>query len=374
MKSGFIAVIGRANAGKSTLVNVLVGEKVAIVSPKPQTTRDRITGILNTPSMQAAFIDTPGIYRADNLLNSLMQRRAETAAEDVDLVLFVIDAHEGLGERDKALAKKFATGQVPCVTALTKTDIMPETLLISEIKELSEFCTDIVPVSARKGKNVRELLRVIETRLPEGEPLFPEGIISDRSERFMIAEIMREKILLKFDREVPHGVAVRINGIEDKGGVANVNLDIICEKANHKPILIGKRGAAIKEVSQMAREDMEKFLGKFTKGFGALYGVINLLSDVLSYARLFGLMLSGMIVATTFNDMGLGLMTGGLGYVFGPLVIVVGHVFNIAMGVLGAYIHDSRLQYIEFFSKFYTGEGEKFTPLGSDLEYIYLTK
>ena len=119
-----------------------------------------------------------------------------------------------------------------------------------------------MPVSARKGKNVRELLRVIETRLPEGEPLFPEGIISDRSERFMIAEIMREKILLKFDREVPHGVAVRINGIEDKGGVANVNLDIICEKANHKPILIGKRGAAIKEVSQMAREDMEKFLGK----------------------------------------------------------------------------------------------------------------
>ena len=269
MKSGFIAVIGRANAGKSTLVNVLVGEKVAIVSPKPQTTRDRITGILNTPSMQAAFIDTPGIYRADNLLNSLMQRRAETAAEDVDLVLFVIDAHEGLGERDKALAKKFATGQVPCVTVLTKTDIMPETLLISEIKELSEFCTDIVPVSARRGKNVRELLRVIEARLPEGEPLFPEGIISDRSERFMIAEIMREKILLKFDREVPHGVAVRINGIEDKGGVANVNLDIICEKANHKPILIGKRGAAIKEVSQMAREDMEKFLGK--KVFLATY-------------------------------------------------------------------------------------------------------
>ncbi len=118
----------------------------------------------------------------------------------------------------------------------------------------------------------------------------------------------------------------------------------------------------------------EKGFGKFSKGFGAIYGIISILSDVLSYARLFGLMLSGMIVATTFNDMGLGLMTGGLGYIFGPLVIVVGHVFNIAMGVLGAYIHDSRLQYIEFFSKFYTGEGEKFTPLGSDLEYIYLTK
>lgn len=261
MKSGFIAVIGRANAGKSTLVNVLVGEKVAIVSPKPQTTRDRIMGVLTTESMQAAFIDTPGLYRAGNLLNSLMQKRAESAAKDVDLVLFVIDAHEGLGEKDKSLLKKFSEMGAPVITVLSKIDIMPESLLISEIKELSDFCADVVPVSARKGKNVKELLKVIENKLPSGERLFEQDIISDRSERFMIAEIMREKILLKFDKEVPHGVAVKINAFEKDGGLYRINLDIICERANHKPILIGKQGEAIKQVSSMARIDMEKFLG-----------------------------------------------------------------------------------------------------------------
>ena len=142
--------------------------------------------------------------------------------------------------------------------------------------------------------------------------------------------------------------------------------------AMQTPGLIMVVGAVL--VAAVTAGRSEKGFGKFSKGFGAIYGIINIMSDILSYARLFGLMLSGMIVATTFNDMGLGLMTGGIGYVFGPLVMVIGHVFNIAMGVLGAYIHDSRLQYIEFFSKFYTGEGEKFAPLGSNTEYVYITK
>ena len=264
MKSGYVAVIGRANAGKSTLVNVLVGEKVAIVSPKPQTTRDRIMGVLTTETMQAAFIDTPGLYKADNLLNSFMQKTAEDSVKDVDLVLFVIDAHEGIGERDKSLVAKFVKIKTPAVIALTKTDIMPESLLISELKDLSEFSAEIVPVSARKGRNVKELLKVIERKLPEGDKLFEEDIISDRSEKFMIAEIMREKILLKFDREIPHGVAVRVNkfALRPDGKTYDVNLDIVCEKANHKPIIIGKQGAAIKEAASFARADMEKFLGK----------------------------------------------------------------------------------------------------------------
>lgn len=264
MKSGYVAVIGRANAGKSTLVNVLVGEKVAIVSPKPQTTRDRIMGVLTTETMQAAFIDTPGLYKADNLLNSFMQKTAEDSVKDVDLVLFVIDAHEGIGERDKSLVAKFVKTKTPAVIALTKTDIMPESLLISELKDLSEFSAEIVPVSARKGRNVKELLKVIESKLPEGDKLFEEDIISDRSEKFMIAEIMREKILLKFDREIPHGVAVRVNkfALRPDGKTYDVNLDIVCEKANHKPIIIGKQGAAIKEAASFARADMEKFLGK----------------------------------------------------------------------------------------------------------------
>ncbi len=264
MKSGYVAVIGRANAGKSTLINVLVGEKVAIVSPKPQTTRDRILGVLTERDCQIAFIDTPGIYRADNMLNSVMQRQTEDSAKEVDVILFVLDAHEGISEQDRKIIDKYSKIDVPFVLALTKTDIMTEALLISELKELGEKNYDIVPVSARKGKNLGELKKVLLSKLPEGEKLFEQDIISDKSERFMISEIMREKILLKFDKEIPHGVAVIVNQFklrEDKK-VYEISVDIICEKQNHKAILIGKQGKALKEVSSFARVDMEKFLNK----------------------------------------------------------------------------------------------------------------
>ena len=264
MKSGFVAVVGRANAGKSTLVNVMVGEKVAIVSPKPQTTRDRILGVLTTEDYQIAFIDTPGIYKADNLLNSVMQKTTDDSCVDVDAVLFVLDAHDGISDTDRKLLKKYSGLSVPVILVLTKTDIMPESLLISELKELSEENFEIVPVSARKGRNIKELLKVIVDKLPEGDKLFEQEIVSDRSEKFMVSEIMREKILLKFDKEIPHGVAIIVNKFElrkDKK-VYEVNLDIVCEKPNHKAILIGKGGSAIKEVSSFARSDMEKFLGK----------------------------------------------------------------------------------------------------------------
>ena len=264
MKSGFVAVVGRANAGKSTLINVLVGEKVAIVSPKPQTTRDRILGVLTTDDYQIAFIDTPGIYKADNLLNSVMQKTTADAGQDVDLILFVMDAHEGISDTDRTLLRKYASGNVPTILALTKTDIMTESLLISELKELADEDVEIVPVSARKNRNVKELIKVILNKLPDGEKLFEQDIVSDRSEKFMVAEIMREKILLKFDKEIPHGVAIIINkfGLKENGRTMEVNLDIVCEKPNHKAILIGKGGKAIKEVSSFARQDMEKFLGR----------------------------------------------------------------------------------------------------------------
>ncbi len=264
MKVGYVAVIGRANAGKSTLVNVLVGEKVAIVSPRPQTTRDRIMGILTTDDCQIAFIDTPGLYKADNMLNSLMQKVASDTANDVDLVMFVLDAHAGLSDTDKNLIQKFNKHKIPFLLVLSKIDIMPEQLLIDELKELGENEFTIVPVSARKNRNVKELLKVIKDKLPEGEKLFEQDIISDRSERFMISEIMREKILLKFEKEIPHGVAIIINEfrLRPDNKVYDISLDIICEKPNHKAILIGKQGSAIKEVSSFARSDMEKFLGK----------------------------------------------------------------------------------------------------------------
>lgn len=264
MKSGFVAVVGRANAGKSTLVNVLVGEKVAIVSPKPQTTRDRILGVLTTEDYQIAFIDTPGIYKADNLLNSVMQKTTDDSCVDVDAVLFVLDAHEGISDTDRTLLNKYLSLKIPTILALSKIDIMTENLLISELKELSQTGAEIVPVSARKGKNLKELLKVLVDKLPNGDKIFEQDIVSDRSEKFMIAEIMREKILLKFEKEIPHGVAIVINkfSLMQGGNMYEVNLDIVCEKLNHKAILIGKGGKAIKEVSSFARADMEKFLGK----------------------------------------------------------------------------------------------------------------
>ena len=262
MKSGYVAVIGRANAGKSTLVNVMVGEKVAIVSPKPQTTRDRITGVLTTEEYQIAFVDTPGLYKADNLLNSVMQKTVQDSVEDVDAVLFVLDAHAGISEKDRSILKKYTSLKVPTVLALTKTDIMPESLLISELNELKDENIDVVPVSARKNRNVKELIKVIASKLPEGEKLFDFDIVSDRSEKFMISEIVREKILLLTDKEIPHGVAVIVNKFDVNGKVAEISVDIICERPNHKAIIIGKGGSKIKEISTFARQEMEKFLDK----------------------------------------------------------------------------------------------------------------
>ena len=264
MKSGFIGVIGKANAGKSTLINVLVGEKVAIVSPKPQTTRDAIMGVLTKPDYQLVFVDTPGLYKAKNRLSDMMMKTAETTAKDVDFILFVHDGHGGLSEDDIALMKRYQSGNIPMAIAYTKIDIMPKEVIPDDVKRLydSGVDCDILPVSARKYTNIGKLEAYLADKMPEGDKVITEDIVSDKSEKFMISEIMREKILLKFGQEVPHGIAIAINVFEkQKNGVYDINLDIICEKANHKAILIGKQGAAIKEVSSFARKDMEKFLG-----------------------------------------------------------------------------------------------------------------
>ena len=264
MKAGFVAVIGKANAGKSTLVNVLVGEKVAIVSPKPQTTRDRILGVYNGENVQIAFVDTPGIYKSKTELSDRMMRTAENSAKDVELILYVHDGHKGVSDSDVDLMKHYQSFGIPMLIAYTKTDIMPESQIPEDVKRLFEegISCDVVPVSARKGKNIAKLREIIAEKLPEGDKLFPDDVLSDKSEKFMIAEIMREKILLKYDEEIPHGVAVVVNTFRQReDGVWEVNLDIVCEKPNHKAILIGKQGKALKEVASFARKDMEKFLG-----------------------------------------------------------------------------------------------------------------
>lgn len=265
MKSGFVAVIGKANAGKSTLVNVLVGEKVAIVSPKPQTTRDRILGVLNEENAQIAFVDTPGIYKSKTALSDMMMRTAEQSAKDVELILYVHDGHKGVSESDISLMKHYLSFGIPMMIAYTKTDIMPEERIPEDIKKLYDegIDCDILPVSARRGKNIAKLKAAIAEKLPEGEKLFPDDVLSDKSEKFMISEIMREKILLKYDKEIPHGIAVLVNTFKKRetGNIYDIDLDIICEKANHKAILIGKQGKALKETLSFARKSMEEFLG-----------------------------------------------------------------------------------------------------------------
>ena len=264
MRSGYVAVIGRANAGKSTLINVMVGEKVSIVSPKPQTTRDRILGVLTEEDYQIVFVDTPGIYKARNALTDMMMRTTDMSAKSVDYILFVLDGHEGIKEEDFELIRKYKALNIPMAVAYTKIDIMPKENIPLDMAKFSDadLDLDVFPVSARKGKNVRQLKEFLVNQMPEGEKVFMEDIVSDKSERFMISEIMREKILLKFDKEIPHGIAIVINTFElQDNGVYDINLDIVCERANHKAILIGKQGKAIKEVSSFARQDMEKFLG-----------------------------------------------------------------------------------------------------------------
>ena len=264
MRSGYVAVIGRANAGKSTLINVLVGEKVSIVSPKPQTTRDRILGVLTEEDYQIVFVDTPGIYRARNALTDMMMRTTETSARSVDFILYVLDGHDGITQEDFDLIRKYKALDIPMAVAYTKIDIMPKENIPLDMAKFSDsgLDIDVFPVSARKGKNVRALKEFLVKQMPEGDKVFEEDIVSDKSERFMVSEIMREKILLKFDKEIPHGIAIVINEFfRNENGVYEINLDIVCERANHKAILIGKQGKAIKEVSSYARQDMEKFLG-----------------------------------------------------------------------------------------------------------------
>ena len=264
MKSGYVAVIGKANAGKSTLINVLVGEKVAIVSPKPQTTRDRILGVLTEENRQIVFVDTPGVYRARNALTDLMMRTTETTAKDVDVLLFVHDGHGGVTEEDAALMKKYLSLGIPMIIAYTKIDIMPAERIPADMETLYSLGVDcdVYPVSARKGKNLRRLTDALSALLPEGDKIFSDDVVSDRSEKFMISEIMREKILLKYEKEIPHGAAIVVNIFrKQENGVYEINLDIVCEKPNHKAILIGKQGKALKETASFARADMEKFLG-----------------------------------------------------------------------------------------------------------------
>lgn len=264
-KSGIITICGRPNVGKSTLTNAFVGEKVAIVTNKPQTTRNRICGIKNRGESQFVFVDTPGLHRARTRLGDYMVNVVKESVADVDAVLLLVEPIPHVGEPEQQLIERIKTLNCPAVLAINKSDTLPQKdKLLQVIQTYSrEHDFDaVVPISAKTGQGVEELLNVLEAYLPEGPQLFPEDMTSDQPERQMMAEIMREKLLLLLDKEIPHGTAVEITRFAERDDeVVEVEATIYCEKNSHKGIIIGKGGAMLKRASTLARQDMEKFMG-----------------------------------------------------------------------------------------------------------------
>ena len=266
MKTGFVSIVGRPNVGKSTLLNAIIGEKVAIVSSKPQTTRNRITGIYNEEDVQIVFVDTPGIHTPKNKLGEYMIREVDRAMEDIDAIIMMVEPKAPKTSELKLL-ERFKKKDIPVILVINKVDVNNKEYVaktIGQFAELYEFAS-IVPASALKKDNVdivkKELLKLIEDG---GEVFYPDDIATDQSARQMVAEIIREKLLRSLSEEVPHGIAVetiKFTEREDKP-IIDILADIICEKASHKGIVIGKNGQTLKRVASMAREDMEKLLGK----------------------------------------------------------------------------------------------------------------
>ena len=272
MKSGFICIAGMPNAGKSTLINALVGEKVAIVSWRPQTTRNKILGVVNTEDAQIVFIDTPGIHRARNKLGEYMMQSVASGLKDVDGVLYVVDAAKGIREEDEEFLS-LRPSSLPVVVALNKEDAVTRDTLFAVLEKLNSYkdIRAVVPVSAKKAENLAPLTEEIEKFLPEGEAMYPDDMYTDRTMRFMAAEIIREKALYLLDKEVPYSIGVHINKFElrEDKPIYDVDADVVCEKQSHKAIVIGKGGATLKKISTAARQDIEELTG--CKVFLTLY-------------------------------------------------------------------------------------------------------
>ncbi len=264
-KSGIITICGRPNVGKSTLTNAFVGEKVAIVSNKPQTTRNRICGIKNRGECQFVFVDTPGLHRARTRLGDYMVNVVKESVADVDAVLLLVEPIPNVGEPEGQLIARIKALGCPAVLAINKADTVAQKDKLLEVIQVYSQEHDfdaVVPISAKTGQGVEELLGVLEGYLPKGPQLFPDDMTSDQPERQMMAEIMREKLLLLLDKEIPHGTAVEITRFSERDDeIVDVEATIYCEKNSHKGIIIGKGGGMLKKASTLARQDMETFMG-----------------------------------------------------------------------------------------------------------------
>lgn len=262
-KTGFIAIVGRPNVGKSTLMNAILGEKVAIVSNKPQTTRNRIIGIHTKGESQYVFLDTPGIHAPKNSLGEFMVKTANSSMTDADAVILVVDVSKEISHVEENVIKYLKQSGLPSIIALNKVDLCRREQIAQTISAYSEAhdFDAFVPICAKNGKNVAELLDECEKFLSESDWFFPEDMVTDQPERQMAAEIIREKILRTLDKEVPHGTAVVIEEFKDEGSLVRIRAEIFCEKASHKGIIVGKGGASLKLIGTYAREDLEKMLG-----------------------------------------------------------------------------------------------------------------
>jgi GTP-binding protein Era len=264
-RSGYVAIVGRPNVGKSTLLNRLLGEKVAIVSPRPQTTRNRITGIKTTDRSQIVFLDTPGIHQAHSLMNRRMVEVALQTLHEVDGLLWVIDAHERIGAQDERIAELLRGAKAPVYILLNKIDLVSKGKLLPLMQRCAELLPgkEIIPVSALTGDNTPLLLELVEKSLPVGPRYFPGDEVTDQSERFLAAEIIREKVFLLTREEIPYGVAVTIDEFSEKPdkNLLVIKATIHTERDSHKPILIGKHGSMLKEIGTQTRAELEGLLG-----------------------------------------------------------------------------------------------------------------
>ncbi|MBQ7318792.1 MAG: GTPase Era [Clostridia bacterium] len=258
----YIAIVGRPNVGKSTLLNHLLGEKVAIVSAKPQTTRNRIVGILTAGDDQFVFLDTPGIFSPRNALGEFMVKTADSSIQDADAVILMADAQKPITSVEEKVIASVKQSGLPCILALNKVDVTSREDVAARLADYSsrhDF-TAYVPMCAKNGKNVDALLKECEAFLEEGEWYFPEDMATDQPMRQMAAELIREKVLRTMDKEIPHGVAVVIEEFTEEEGLVRIRAEIFCEKESHKGIIVGKGGEGLKRIGSYARADLEKML------------------------------------------------------------------------------------------------------------------
>lgn len=265
MKSGFIAIVGRANSGKSTLLNSLIKEKISIVSPKPQTTRDKVLGVWTDNEYQMIFVDTPGELKADNQLGDYMLRTISDATSDVDVILVVVDGHNGISDIDINVINKYTKRNVPVVVAVNKIDISQPKKLMPQLAKLNDLqgIDAVFAISAMRNRNINELKKYLTKFLNDDIMYYEADDITDKSQRYLVCELIREKILLALEDEVPHGVAVAMNKMEYNSTSKSwdIDTDIIVDSKSHKPIVLGANGSMIKKIGIEARKSIEKLLG-----------------------------------------------------------------------------------------------------------------